>query len=498
MGQCASHAQQIPLYLQIPRDLATNVYYVKEGYTDTLDVDDVRLTARRIKRVRQLLRSGTHTTSSSVSNSSSSSSSSSSFETMLICYCTFMNAQAQQELVQLIQDCRTLKTLYFQHNELRGWEPGITNLGFLIQALRGKSLEEVELSDRTLYGSIGEAFLRQLVENVSMKHLLLKYMSLDIPTIRGLSAALQSPHCRVQELTMRECWIDDTMLETLVTVLCDRGEAPAGLTRLDLESNSFSPAALVHLTRLLKDNHTVQHLVLDRNENIFFGADPDEAEAWGNALATNTTLQFLSLTLTDLGDTVAMPLFRALEKNTTLMHLELDETFVSLEGYKQFIKSLPHMKGLREISIGWDSLFEEFPEDFAADAMKAFARNTSVTRWCEVSLYYHEEYDAKLRFYLARNMNLAQTPWPANLLPHVAARTPAAASAVYAFLQEHWESVIPKNPKMLHVPPMSLSTENCWHQSLTWTDESSTEEGVWQTYKLDGTDVEATHGMSRY
>lgn len=35
MGQCISSTQQLPLYLQIPRDLASSVHFVSQGYSGT-------------------------------------------------------------------------------------------------------------------------------------------------------------------------------------------------------------------------------------------------------------------------------------------------------------------------------------------------------------------------------------------------------------------------------------------------------------------------------
>ena len=455
---------------------------ILQSPTDLLDIDDITVTRRRIRIVRKLLER-----------------SAASFDSLSISFCVFKDAAAQRDLSTLIQNTDCVKSLTFTHNELQG----DATLTFLMESLKGKRMDEIELNDRSIYGEVGGKFLKGLVKNVSMKRLRLKYMSFDPPTVRGLCSALRSTCCTVRELTLRECWVDDEMLAMIVECLCRSPNS--SLSKLDLESNSFSPVAVPSLTRLLRNNKSIEKLILDRNENIFFGADDATAADFSNALAANTTLRFLSLTLTDLGDTMAIPLFRALETNKTLANLDIEDTFVSVYGYTQFVRSLPFMRGLREVTVGWDDLFDEFPDSLKAEAMEGIKRNESITNWYEVAMCYNDDYRTILPFYFARNRQMIkarkilQSPaleendaaWKL-AVPRMG-RHASASSAVFEILRH----CLPSH-KLLPVTPLPNSKEVATtkmpspgvmeeFETTSWTDWSGEDEFMAQV--LDQEDV---------
>ena len=63
---------------------------------------------------------------------------------VFICFCVFLDAQTQQDLAAFIAtDCGNLKSLTFSHNELRG----DANLTFLLESLKGRKMDEIELND---------------------------------------------------------------------------------------------------------------------------------------------------------------------------------------------------------------------------------------------------------------------------------------------------------------------------------------------------------------
>eukprot|EP00977_Amphora_coffeiformis_P002584 scaffold482_cov266-Amphora_coffeaeformis.AAC.47 len=389
-----------------------------------------------------------------------------------ISFCVLPNGAVQQELTRFIQSKPGLQSVSFCQNEVQGGDndnDGDSNLNFLWKALQGRTLQEVELQDRTIYGTKGEAFVQALLGHVSMHTFKLKGMSLDTAVIRGICTALQSPTITVlRELSLPECWLDDEMLGLLVDCFVSSTpfSGPSLITTLDLESNSFTPAAVPHLTRLLGRGNTttknLQTLILDRNENLFFGVNSETAAAFGEAVATNTTLQTLSMSLTDLGDTVAIPLFKALEVNTTLHVLDFTDTFLSVRGYEQFVASLSRLRGVRQVSVGWDELFDEFPPTLQADAWTALERNTSILKFNDYALSYNqyehhiEAPQRTLYFYATRNHSLLKARHVLELSSPLLSSSNRHENDNEEDRDEIWKWVVP------HMASRCLSNQNAY------------------------------------
>ena len=131
-----SNAQNLPLYCQIPRDLASSIHFVCEGYSEMLDLDDVRVTSKRIRCVRRLLERNNNSALYKLT-------------TLSISFCVFPNAAACADLKRLIQSKTAIKSLTFSHNDLQG----DADLNFLLESLRERDMEEIELHDRSIYGA---------------------------------------------------------------------------------------------------------------------------------------------------------------------------------------------------------------------------------------------------------------------------------------------------------------------------------------------------------
>lgn len=489
MGQCMSSGQQFALYCRIPRDLAGNIYSVQQGYSDLLYMDDLRISQRGIRITRRLLEQ-------------------SSFETLSISFCVFKNAAVKEDFANLVRSKECIKRLLFTQNTTalaaREEEGQEVSLSFLVKSFRGRKMDEIELNDRTIYGAKGEAFLVDLLTTVFPQNFQLKYMSLDVPSIRGLCTGLRSPLCTIKSLSLRECWVDDEMLSLLVDALCENSSSSSSssstktkvaTTELNLESNSFSPAALESLARLIYKNTGLENLILDRNENLFFGATEKDAADFANAVQSNTTLLTLSLSMTDLGNTVAIPLFRALETNTTLQCLHFDDTFIGIEGYRQFIQSLAHLH-LHVLSVGWDEIFEEFPVELKNQALEALRGNECLIYWRETSMSYDDRYSSLLTFFLTRNQHMVQArkvlqsatdknDWQKTVTD--LASEESGASAIFEILRQRLPAHTPVAQIINDTAAKKLLTSSTTSDAASLT-ESSSEDDMMSTF-MDSTDV---------
>jgi hypothetical protein len=148
---------------------------------------------------------------------------------------------------------------------------------------------------------------------------------------------------------------------------------------LSLWNNKLTAPTLPLISRLVRENKSLEMLSLDCNENLFSGADKDMADDFSSSIVSNKTLKSLRFWNTPLGDVVAIPLFSALETNTSLAKLNFDVASVSIDGYRELIKSLPKFKGLRELCLSWKRVFGAIPEEMKNEMYTALRRNTSLT-----------------------------------------------------------------------------------------------------------------------
>ena len=106
----------------------------------------------------------------------------------------------------------------------------------------------------------------------------------------------------------------------------------AQLTRLDLQSTSFSSSCAITLARALRVNATLEQLDLSFNS-----IDCRGAVALAQALNTNQTLTHLQLYHNKIGDTGAKAFVKVLQCNKTLMFLSLKSNSMSESG-KELLK----------------------------------------------------------------------------------------------------------------------------------------------------------------
>ena len=117
----------------------------------------------------------------------------------------------------------------------------------------------------------------------------------------------------------------------------------AQLTRLDLQSTSFSSSCAITLARALRVNATLEQLDLSFNS-----IDCRGAVALAQALNTNQTLTHLQLYHNKIGDTGAKAFVKVLQCNKTLMFLSLKFNSMSESG-KELFKDF----GRLFVDIGW-------------------------------------------------------------------------------------------------------------------------------------------------
>jgi hypothetical protein len=293
-----------------------------------------------------------------------------SIENLSIHYCKFKQPQALLNLATWIRGQAALRKIIFGDNNLP--------LIFLVLALQGKSMETIHVNNRSLSGHRGEDFLKKLLTSVPTKELRVGNMfALDFMTIRGLCRGLESPSCVTETLHLVHAVLDYAAVAALVDTL---GHHQASTIKtFSLWNNKLTASTLPLISRLIRENKSLEMLSLDCNKNLFFGADKDMADDFSSSIVSNKTLKSLSLWGTPLGDVVAIPLFNALETNASLAKLNFDVASVSIDGYRELIKSLPKFMGLRELCLDWRRIFHAIPEEMKNEIYTALRRNTSLT-----------------------------------------------------------------------------------------------------------------------
>uniref|UniRef100_A0A7S3L7W8 Uncharacterized protein n=2 Tax=Amphora coffeiformis TaxID=265554 RepID=A0A7S3L7W8_9STRA len=195
----------------------------------------------------------------------------------------------------------------------------------------------------------------------------------DVIHLQGLYQGLTIPNCPVQSLCLQgmELLHNDSSFTTLVNAVL---VCPT-LQHLEVSCGALRHASCETLVHLLQDD---THLVtLDLHQCIFLASLlVPQAERMGKALMHHTTLQVLRFRHIHLTDTLAIPLFTALQSNTMLR--ELDVTTCNLwdrwapntptqQGYRALMQVLPGLSALQRLYLGTDFYFPHEHDSFYFD-----------------------------------------------------------------------------------------------------------------------------------
>lgn len=130
------------------------------------------------------------------------------------------------------------------------------------------------------------------------------------------------------------------------------------LERLELEGNQLGPHTLKAIAELVKDNLTIRTIDLEGNDLTLGGSDITGIEELAKSLETNETLLQLNLCNTGLDKRCSEVLKRMLERNTTLILLDIDQNpQMDLFDVRQIQKYLERNKKVYD-----DERYKEFIE----------------------------------------------------------------------------------------------------------------------------------------
>lgn len=147
---------------------------------------------------------------------------------------------------------------------------------------------------------------------------------------RALCKSLAFNHS-LHALNLSRNGLDDMAGKCLATML----RRNTSLQRLELESNNFGPATAKELAGALTENESLQALNLESNPLTDDEKDFSGVAALGAMLVTNWSLKTLNLWRTRLGTEGGKQIAMGLEKNTTLVCLDIgNNRIATLDGVK--------------------------------------------------------------------------------------------------------------------------------------------------------------------
>ena len=226
------------------------------------------------------------------------------------------------------------------------------------------TLEELNISDNEIgdngIGHIGTA----LLNNTTLKILNISncassvrvsrgrlYTDTDSNCIKGrvhICTALQK-NTTLKTLNFSWCGVSDLVAESLARVLA----VHTSLEELDISNNNIGDKGIGHIGTALMNNTTLKILNISK---CFRGHDTDSNCIKGRvhictALQKNTTLKVVNFDCSDLSDLVAESLARALEVNSSLEEVIIDENITD-NGIVHIAKSLQKNNTLKFLHVG--------------------------------------------------------------------------------------------------------------------------------------------------
>ncbi|CAG8533896.1 13543_t:CDS:2, partial [Gigaspora rosea] len=163
-------------------------------------------------------------------------------------------------------------------------------MGILVEALEdNKTLKNLDLSDITGAGQVGQEWTRSLEKNKTLKTLNLSNCNIRNNVVNALEKALRTNNTLSDlDLSCNSCSMSN-LLKAL--------EKNRSLTKLNISNRDFLPEEIEALADALTTNNTLTHLCLSRTME-----DPDSVKALFKALEVNTRLIDLDLSKNNIQD----------------------------------------------------------------------------------------------------------------------------------------------------------------------------------------------------
>ncbi|CAK8680733.1 unnamed protein product [Clavelina lepadiformis] len=135
---------------------------------------------------------------------------------------------------------------------------------------------------------------------------------------------------------------------------------------LDLRGNNLRQTAAIALGRYLKENHSLQTLLLEWNS---LGVWESAFTAFCEGVASNVTLKHLDLRNNQIDHTGAQELSLALRSNATLMTLDLRWNNVGLVGGRSLSEALQQNEGVVKIDVAGNNIPRDVLASIEASAL---------------------------------------------------------------------------------------------------------------------------------
>eukprot|EP00527_Entomoneis_sp_CCMP2396_P008752 CAMPEP_0198141106 /NCGR_PEP_ID=MMETSP1443-20131203/4174_1 /TAXON_ID=186043 /ORGANISM="Entomoneis sp., Strain CCMP2396" /LENGTH=418 /DNA_ID=CAMNT_0043803745 /DNA_START=120 /DNA_END=1376 /DNA_ORIENTATION=+ len=267
--------------------------------------------------------------------------------------CSFRDANAVHLLVKFMQVMgEDLEALYIQDGG-GGFGPHI--LGHLDESLltiiftgiqKLQHLKRLYLS----YMDLKVVHLKDMMEkSTNIQSLDLCGCQLDDSTFMEFLKGLQSHRSGLQYLEICDEILCDTRLQLLVDGLIG-SKTQTSLKHLAINDNPITHRSFESLSKILSQFHNLRKLNVRYCAHLFDDVEQEKNNylAFTQALKSNDTLHNLNLCWCVINDQLAVPLFSALEENSSLKVLDVRAPR-RMGALHSASHSIPKMKGLQRL-----------------------------------------------------------------------------------------------------------------------------------------------------
>lgn len=193
------------------------------------------------------------------------------------------------------------------------------------------SLEFLDLRHNVFDRDGFAGLISALKVNMSIKHLYLESMPIDLSEAKMLGAFFQRNDCMIEELELNEADLDIEILDEIMESLYKADH----LRRLSLAKNYLSVNICQHLSKMPKMLHKFEMLCLS---HCNFG---DEAlETLCSGFYGKTTVKYLDFSWNNIQSKGMKHILKMLADNKTLEKLYIQHNNLGEDGAKQMVRAL--------------------------------------------------------------------------------------------------------------------------------------------------------------